>query len=459
MEELTDREPSTFILRWNPAISSFTMKNYRDAITKYPDGWVSNWSVYEYKNAHKGDFFYMVRVGEGNTGVVFRGEFRSDPYEGDDWAGTDRKRYYVDISCVDFADPDEPATITADKLSEAIPEINWMHGHSGELLSEETAEKLHRLWDKESGFPDDFWDDDEENFDDEAEAFDAEQGHGSHFECIDKDVDSLIAKAAQYIPYSKTVIGCNMVTVKDDNGRGEERNVFLLSKDEKKPLTLRSILVAKEDSNEAASMFPYVVNDRPVELTLEKIDEYGNGIEAVLTCSYKDERSFSFFDVDYALHKKDYKIGTAYPFALSALAYNCEPVPEDQLSFTVDSENMKEIYSKVPEMIDRDEDGHILPATFSTSSLVMCLQTDKRYPDDAQFWSPLVSDVQKVCFLGFGFYQMNIMIFREDIDGESITIPLVAKTSFFKNMPCKGTPVRGFIWMQGKMVDRENDKN
>lgn len=143
-----DDRPHTFILRWNPAISSFKMEHYRDAISKYPEGWCCNWSVYEYEKAQEGDFFYMVRVGEGNTGVVFRGEFESDPYEGEDWAGTDRKRFYVDISCFNCSDPDEPARITAAELQEAIPQIDWMHGHSGVLLSDEQAEKLDRFWDK-----------------------------------------------------------------------------------------------------------------------------------------------------------------------------------------------------------------------------------------------------------------------------------------------------------------------
>ena len=35
--------------------------------------------------------------------------------------------------------------LTSDKLIQAIPEVDWLHGHSGELLSVESAEKLGML--------------------------------------------------------------------------------------------------------------------------------------------------------------------------------------------------------------------------------------------------------------------------------------------------------------------------
>ncbi len=88
----------------------------------------------------------MLRVGEGNTGIVFHGEFLSDPYEGGDWAGRGKKRHYVDINCMDAADPDKRPLATVEELQKAIPEIDWVKGHSGQLLTEEQAEKLDGLF-------------------------------------------------------------------------------------------------------------------------------------------------------------------------------------------------------------------------------------------------------------------------------------------------------------------------
>ena len=58
-----------------------------------------NWSVWEYEKAKCGDRFYMVRVGEGNTGVVMSGVFDSHPYEAADWSGKGRRTFYMDMDC------------------------------------------------------------------------------------------------------------------------------------------------------------------------------------------------------------------------------------------------------------------------------------------------------------------------------------------------------------------------
>lgn len=132
---------STFIMRWNPAISSSKIESYNAAREKWPMGFCGNWSIYEWEKAKKGDEYIMVRVGEGPNGVVYQGNFLSDPYEGDDWAGTDKKRHYVDISIEYACDPDFPV-ITIEMLESVLPEIEWRKGHSGELMTTEQEQKF-----------------------------------------------------------------------------------------------------------------------------------------------------------------------------------------------------------------------------------------------------------------------------------------------------------------------------
>ena len=141
------RHPKTYLLRWNPTISSYTLNDYRNDMEEYPDGFRSNWSIYEWEEAHKGDRFFMLRTGDDKAGIVYRGEFLSDPYEGDDWAGQKgKKRQYIDIGCYDFIPANNQSPIDIELLEKEIPEIDWRKGHSGELLSEETADKLNDLW-------------------------------------------------------------------------------------------------------------------------------------------------------------------------------------------------------------------------------------------------------------------------------------------------------------------------
>lgn len=140
------RHPKTYLLRWNPAISSFKIEYYKRALAKYPDGFTLDWSVYEWEEAHKGDRFYMLRTGDEQAGIVFRGIFTSEPYKGDDWAGKGKTRYYMDMDCYDGVPADAQPPVNLEILEKTIPEIDWRRGHSGQLLTPYIAEKLGSLW-------------------------------------------------------------------------------------------------------------------------------------------------------------------------------------------------------------------------------------------------------------------------------------------------------------------------
>lgn len=60
-------EPKTYLMRWNPAISSFTEKDYEECVENRMHGMFRmNWSIHEWEEARRGDFFYMLRVGDDN---------------------------------------------------------------------------------------------------------------------------------------------------------------------------------------------------------------------------------------------------------------------------------------------------------------------------------------------------------------------------------------------------------
>lgn len=138
-----DRDPRTYLLRWNPAISSFTLDDYRCAL-KRGEVFGMNWSIWEWEELRAGDRFVMLRTGD-EGGIVFHGVFTSVPYPGDDWAGKGRLRYYADMWCYNGAPADGPAIISIAELEEALPEIDWRRGHSGQLLTEEQADVIDDL--------------------------------------------------------------------------------------------------------------------------------------------------------------------------------------------------------------------------------------------------------------------------------------------------------------------------
>lgn len=142
-----DERQKTFVLMWNPEISSITLADHNKSIPNIMTGYY-NWSVWEHKKAKKGDRFVMVRCGEGKTGIVMTGIFDSDPYQATDWSGKGRKVFYMDLEPNFIANPEKADIITTAELQEAIPTFNWTGGHSGRLLSEEQAKSLEVLFSK-----------------------------------------------------------------------------------------------------------------------------------------------------------------------------------------------------------------------------------------------------------------------------------------------------------------------
>ena len=143
-------KPKVYLMRWNPSISSFKEKNYKECVENMQDGkFRINWSIYEWEEARRGDMFYMLRVGDDKSGIAFNGYFLSDAYTGDDWAGTTKRRCYVDMVCQNPVEPGEEPSISLKRLKEAIPTYNWEKGHSGKLLPEDVREKLGELWNSE----------------------------------------------------------------------------------------------------------------------------------------------------------------------------------------------------------------------------------------------------------------------------------------------------------------------
>ena len=137
---------NTIILFWNPKISSYTMERLREDLDYQQH--VSNWSVWEHDKAHKGDRFFMVRCGKGQTGICMSGRFCSEPYKDEDWSGKGREVYYMDLRADTVIDPDLLPILSTELLSKKIPSFDWSGGPSGRVLPVKEAKKLERLWKK-----------------------------------------------------------------------------------------------------------------------------------------------------------------------------------------------------------------------------------------------------------------------------------------------------------------------
>lgn len=140
---------NTFLLRWNPAISSYTMGRLDEDMSEWSKGWWEedfDWSVFDWQKARKGDRFFMARVGEGNTGIFAAGRFTSDPYIAEDWSEQGREVYYMKMEFEAVFHPERADIISTADLEREIPEIDWRKGHSGELIEGEATDRLELMW-------------------------------------------------------------------------------------------------------------------------------------------------------------------------------------------------------------------------------------------------------------------------------------------------------------------------
>ena len=136
-------EARSYLMRWNPSISSFTEKDFEECVENMVHGMFRMyWSIYEWEEARRGDMFYMMRVGDDKPGIVFFGQFVTDPYPDEDWKGSTKRKMYVDMVCTVPNGRIAKPLVSLKKLQKAIPQVEWTKGHSGVLLPEDIVTKL-----------------------------------------------------------------------------------------------------------------------------------------------------------------------------------------------------------------------------------------------------------------------------------------------------------------------------
>lgn len=139
-----DAGPQYFLHRWNAEISSYSLEEYRKMRESQPDGFMLNWSLWDWQKVREGDEYFMMRVDGDHPGIVFYGDFYDEPWEEESWRGDGKMIHYMDIVCRKPGSHDCPL-LSFEQLTETLPEIDWLHGHSGVLLTREQGEKLKHM--------------------------------------------------------------------------------------------------------------------------------------------------------------------------------------------------------------------------------------------------------------------------------------------------------------------------
>lgn len=454
-------EPKSYMLRWNTAVSNFKVKDFEKCMDLFRnEDFCMSWSIWDWQDVRVGDKVYLLRVGEGKTGIVMRGEIISDSYVDQDWSGKGRIVHYVYFKVTEMMHPEKAVIPTTDALAENWRDIEWNGGHSGTLLSNRDAYSLDKYFDR-------FLVDNREQFSasenngialsaekipsEYKDYFDPNQGHGGHWATIvdteEKDHGEFLKE--QSVNTKPVHKACGAF-----HKEGEEQECDIIGLSTNSPEIGMHMLVSKKgDLIEYVSAYPEVGESGAyVTLKLIKINKYSNGLEAVLTGETEDGNQLCFFDSEFYANKDSYEIGHTYTFRLAALACKAEEMPEEERAFTMSVEETLRMAEVSGCEVRRDEKGNVIPNVFVMDELVACINTVEEVPDEYEFQSP-VRNVKSVKVFGTPMYRMDVTVIRTDDEPDVVVIPLYAKKEFFDKKPKKNAPVRGWLWMLGKRVD------
>lgn len=140
-----DECQKTFIFIWNPDRAEITLEDY---INDMQDFYIGHFErkIHEWKEAKMDDRFYVVKVGDGNIGIVMAGVLGSHPYVASDWSGKGKKPYVVELNPSFMINPETASMLTTKMLEEAIPNFMWRGGYSGRVLDKVQAETLEEVF-------------------------------------------------------------------------------------------------------------------------------------------------------------------------------------------------------------------------------------------------------------------------------------------------------------------------
>lgn len=141
---------STFILRWNSALSNhYNMKSFELDMRKF-DYHLNffPWRIKEWHNVHRGDIVYMTREGEEPTGIVMHGIIMSEPYTDKDWCTEECTSRLIDIRIFQIMHPEKAVLPNSKYIERNWTTKEWKGLQYITLVDKNIAKKLNKLFKK-----------------------------------------------------------------------------------------------------------------------------------------------------------------------------------------------------------------------------------------------------------------------------------------------------------------------
>lgn len=199
----------------------------------------------------------------------------------------------------------------------------------------------------------------------------------------------------------------------------------------KPPVRVLSLLKREDKEKRIAlwSAYPLLQVNNPIEVTLKGIEEWPNGVEAVLIGSTEHGADLSFFDTLYFQNKNKYKVGSTYVFHIAAIAYGLIKRPKEQEMIVIEDGPSKEEHS---------------------TKGVTAYFFDDTYTDDFSFMNPFSGFGETHSFNGVKMREFTFFLKALGEEKDPITFPMYIRNDLLDQYePKEGDDVNGTGWLTG----------
>lgn len=272
------------------------------------------------------------------------------------------------------------------------------------------------------------------------------QAHGDHWSSICGDMAVIVQSLPEMMQNAGLIAATKTNFTDEKTGVTQVSQIFGLNYPLSGPIDCLFLIAASDTGNEIVSIYPHCINGLVLELTIQEILAWDNGVEGYIIACDDNGREYRFLDTLFFAHKDSYEIGGTYPFSLSALSLNCEMV--ENVTFELSGEQAKSFLEKIGAL---PENGPTIePVKFDTSDMVAFFQFDDECPDFAEFQSP-IKDIDEFFINHQPSYRIDIII-DDEWKVVNKTLPLYI-TQNKLNQPIPNQPIRGVFCLQGHCIN------
>ena len=220
---------------------------------------------------------------------------------------------------------------------------------------------------------------------------------------------------------------------------------------------IRAIAYNVGRMTELLAATPIFDSKRVFSMVLEKVHVWDNGVEATLTARMINDEDFriTFYDTNYLENKDMYEVGGNYIFDIYGIALEIEEVPEEEQSFRFTGNEAINFNKNIGAETEYDDQGNPNPVIFSTAKLHSLLQNVDEIPELADIWAPVHSECKMIDYLDKKVHAIEIAMPSRNVDNETEYLFTVYSTAEadngLKQAPELDTPIRGRVYLQGKM--------